>query len=590
MEPNAVQDILEGARFEGMIETIRPVTDAVDIVFSTVITFVAFFIISVALLRNVLAGAYCAFPIFWDHVHKAHEGQKDKKFFDAITGLKDSYKEVSMSSIKTLFFTILPDIKCLTDFKDDTKSPKAYFVKAIPQMIIVVIIGVFIYNGYYRDATSIIASTGAEIIERTVLSFDPMGAFDTIMNTSGRPSFATDNAVTTLDKNKNKIASEIYSQIITKYTDIKDANSKADLASEIDSAVDAILGTNNAPIDKLSEYFSAEDGSWSTTIRVELSKDFDPNNYMNVADPDKKQFCWKIGLGREDNHTSGEMPDGCTASSSGDLDIMFDSTTDAAKNEEWYIRVMARATRNVVATSTKDVHVDITVPASEAGTSFTLTSGSSATNVIGIYGKAEIVSTTNGFTIKGTDTGTYTGNKRFTLVSSNDMKGVTVIIDSITIGAAGTTPVNVAMNDNYVRYYDVSCDSRGNFTAQRRDTPTGGGKKDEGGNPPENAAKTITLTVGSHGEETTYTFSGLTATDTNETNCAGITVQSGNLVVPKHENSMAKAEGKFYAKDSNNAAVSVTLIYDPDESGVAGVSSAYMITESDSTITVSLIS
>lgn len=483
MEPNAVQDILEGARFEGMIDTIRPVTDAVDIVFTTVITFVAFFIISVALLRNVLAGAYCAFPKFWEQVAKAHEENDDKAFFSAITGIKDSYKTASMSSVRTALLRLVPNIKNLTDFEDNTLSPKAYFIKAIPQMIAVVIIGVFIYNGYYRDAVSIVASTGSEIIERTVLSFDPMGAFDTIMNTAGRPDFATDNAVTALDKNKNKVATEIYSQIISKYTDIKDANSKADLAKEIDEAVDAIFGTNDQAIDGLTKYFSAEDGSYAVTTRVEIVKDFDPKRYTSTKDPDRVQFCWKLGLGREDNITNGAMHDG-SQSGAPALAIAFDSTTDAAKNEQWYVRVMAKATRNAVkTTSTQEVHVNITVaPTSgkDNAIAFGLTPGSSLGGIVGEYNGVTIIAGDNaGFKIYGGDGSgdnghTYPIGQRFVL-KAGDQKSVDVIIDNVIVKSSAATAVTA--NDDYVRYYNISY-SGGALTATKLDNPTGGPKTD----------------------------------------------------------------------------------------------------------------
>lgn len=479
MEPNAVQDILEGARFEGMIDTIRPVTDAVDIVFTTVITFVAFFIISVALLRNVLAGAYCAFPKFWEQVAKAHEENDDKAFFSAITGIKDSYKTASMSSVRTALLRLVPNIKNLTDFEDNTLSPKAYFIKAIPQMIAVVIIGVFIYNGYYRDAVSIVASTGSEIIERTVLSFDPMGAFDTIMNTAGRPDFATDNAVTALDKNKNKVATEIYSQIISKYTDIKDANSKSELAKQIDDAVDAMFGTSKDNIDNLTKYFAAEDGSYTITTRVEIVKEFDPSRYTNTEDTDRVQFCWKVGLGREDNMTHGEMPEGFK-SKDGDLDIMFDSTTDAAKNEKWCVRVMAKATRNVVkTTSTKDVYVTLgngtyTIPAG---------GGSVANMKYTKDGGTVIVSNTDR-TITVASLGTSDSidvNLSFTMKSDMpDNQTITVHVTKL----AGS---GITLDKSQPSWYAISTDKSGNLSAQKQEKAIGGTPKDDNGDKDETA-------------------------------------------------------------------------------------------------------
>lgn len=334
MHPDAVQDILEGDRFQGMISTIRPVTDAVDTTFATIITFVAFFIIAVALLRNVLAGAYCAFPKFWDQVAKAHEENENKAFYESVKGIKDSYKTASMGTLKTAFMRIVPNIKCLTEFEDDTLSAKHYFIKAIPQMIVVVIIGVFIYNGYYRDVVSMVADTGSQIIDRTLLSFDPIGTFDTIMNTAGRPTFATDDSIDMYGKNRNKIANDIYSNIIAKYTDIRDANSKAELASKIDMVVDQMFPESTKP------WFGNEDNQYTLNMKVDLVKDFNSANYTKTEaeDKDKFQYCYKVGVGREGEATTGDA---------GLSQITFDSTVEAV-HEEWYLRVIVKATRNAV--------------------------------------------------------------------------------------------------------------------------------------------------------------------------------------------------------------------------------------------------
>lgn len=342
MDPNAVQDILLNPRYEGMMSTISGVTDVVDGAFMTVITFVAFFIISVALLRNVLAGAYCAFPKFWDQVAHAHEENENTAFFEQIKGIKDSYKTASMGSIKTFLFRIVPNIKCLTDFEDDTLSAKSYFIKAIPQMIGVVIIGVFIYNGYYRDFTAVIANTGSELIERTVLSFDPVGAFDTIMNTAGKPAFATDDSLDMFGKNKNKVANDIYSCIISKYTDIKDANAKAELAKDIDAAVEAMFPANS----DAEKWFGAENGEYDVQIRVNLVKYFDASTRAHGAYGTDDVFskAWCIGLGKEGNTSSSSSCDGASLSP-----IVIDSTVEAI-NQEWCIGVAVQATRHAVKT------------------------------------------------------------------------------------------------------------------------------------------------------------------------------------------------------------------------------------------------
>ena len=340
---NAVVDILQNPRYEGAMSTIKGVTDVVDTGFMAVITFLAFFIISVALLRNVFAGVYCAFPKFWDAVAQAHENGQDKTFASMITGAKDAYKTASMSTVKEALMRILPNIKCLTDFEDNTITAKSYFIKAIPQMIAVVIIGVFIYNGYYRDATALVAGTGAEFLERTLLSFDPIEAFDTIANTAGRPSFATDNSLTEGGKTRNRVTVDIYSAIISRYSDIRTADDKAILAAQIDTAVATILGdaSGGIGINGVGKYID-DSTNYKITTKVEIAKDFDQSKYNDITNPDKMQWCYKLTLGHDQ-----------VASPASDASITFDSTAEAYA-EDWYVRVLVLATRQASQVSTKN--------------------------------------------------------------------------------------------------------------------------------------------------------------------------------------------------------------------------------------------
>lgn len=73
---DATIDILGGERFQGAVQWANKIGKIVDNWFMAFITFVAFFIISASCLRNVLAGAYCVFPKFWDKVDEAHKARE----------------------------------------------------------------------------------------------------------------------------------------------------------------------------------------------------------------------------------------------------------------------------------------------------------------------------------------------------------------------------------------------------------------------------------------------------------------------------------------------------------------------------------
>lgn len=459
MDPNAVSDIIMSDEFAGAVDAVKSITGVIDGGFSFFISVVAFFIISVALLRNVLAGCYVAFPKFWDQVDKAHEQRDENKaFFDTIKGMKDSYKTASLSTVKQAIFGIIPNIKDLTDFKGENIPPKQYFIKAIPEMIAVVIIGVFIYNGYYRDVTAKVSDVGSTLIERTILEFDPVSTYDTLMNTAGKPVFATDNSIDVLGKFQNKLSNAIYYAIVGKYTDITSANNKANMAGDIDKFVTDISAVNG-----LSDWVSAEDGNkYEVDMAVDIVKDFDVDKYTHLDGDKIKQWCFKASLGPESNNGLATYH------------IGFDSLVEAV-DEGWYLRVTLRGhEKNYTAEQTVSSN---TVDA-------TLTIGASGTNVmldfqttkwtLGDYKISGTVADKDGNEVEGSanitlstgDIGTglnkHVGFK-FTspsnVISGKDYKldqpltlevnGCTIRIKTVTISSSATTASIDGSNDNW---------------------------------------------------------------------------------------------------------------------------------------------
>ena len=273
-------DILNNPRFEGAISSISWLTDWIDVGFGMAITTVAFLIILVAMFKNVLAGAYCAYPRFWDGVHLAHESNKELGFIqnmrNAIQGGNGAVQSMAGSpgggGLGMALMGLLPDIKVMTDFEGDTQSPKAYFIKAIPQMLVCVVIGAFIYNGYYRDVASIVVDTGSTLIQRTLLEFDPIAVYDQFTGTAGRPSFVSDDSVVPRDKLINQVSLEYYTAIIGVYTDITTAEQKRVLA-------DAVEAKANEQIKELeaveNSFTNGEDWKMTTRMAWSLTDQYD---------------------------------------------------------------------------------------------------------------------------------------------------------------------------------------------------------------------------------------------------------------------------------------------------------------------------
>lgn len=240
---NAIDDILNNERYAGAISSIKKVTDIFDGVSIKIISLVAFFIISAAMLKNVCAGAYVANPKFWDKVHTAHE-RINHQSIAGLRNLGSAITNAEFSTIGDTLLAVVPDLKTYTDFEDGDASsidPKAYFSKSIPAMLFCVIIGIFIYNGYYRDTASKVGSFGAESFERFIGEADPIALADRIYNTTGKPTTKYDGDTSLKGKIGKALADKSYSLYVSTYHDISGAGTKAKLMQAIVEDVDSML-------------------------------------------------------------------------------------------------------------------------------------------------------------------------------------------------------------------------------------------------------------------------------------------------------------------------------------------------------------
>jgi len=239
---NAINDILNNKRYSGAMSSIQKLTNFVDQYFIIIISIVAFFIISAALLKNACAGAYCANSKFWDKVALAH--QKSDAY--SLSTLKDyfgqqKFMQTSPAGIRDFLLGLVPNIKAFTDFEDADIEPKQYFMRSIPQMIACVIIGIFIYNGYYRDTAAVVGSFGAETFERIMTNADPVALADKLYNTTGRPKTAFDVDKTNVGQFGKEISTKAYSAQVTKFSDINGATVKSAIMNDIVANTNSII-------------------------------------------------------------------------------------------------------------------------------------------------------------------------------------------------------------------------------------------------------------------------------------------------------------------------------------------------------------
>lgn len=256
---SAIQDIMEGDRFRGAMSSISKITDFVDIWFVRIISIVSFFIISAAMLKNVCAGAYCANSKFWDKVDEAHQ-VTDALNLQSLQGFGQKITTVTPGGIGKFFLGIVPNIKRLTDFDDGDIDPKAYWMRAIPQMIGCVIIGIFIYNGYYRDTAAKVGEMGSVLISRTLNSVNPDSFINKLFNTTGWPKSPWEKDSSREGKMCQSAFDELKSIVATNCTDVESSAAKAEVVGNIVTQVKSLFNSTTDTGINMSSYFDVQDG------------------------------------------------------------------------------------------------------------------------------------------------------------------------------------------------------------------------------------------------------------------------------------------------------------------------------------------
>lgn len=257
---NATLDILDNPRFEGALQWVNWIGGMVDNGFTFFISITAFFIISAACLRNVLAGAYCVFPKFWDKVDEAHKITDAVTFESAKGFFTGGFKNASTGSVTQFLLGLIPNIKVLTDF-EDAQDPdyKQYFMRAIPQCVCAVFVGVFIYNGYYRDVMKLTSEFGSQITVQALSTVKPENILYRLTNISGIPPYGVKDAESGIER----IADELVKTFAKEISDVyDDQNEKANKTKMYTGLSDTIMASSY--LASMAEF--ADESTWKVSV------------------------------------------------------------------------------------------------------------------------------------------------------------------------------------------------------------------------------------------------------------------------------------------------------------------------------------
>jgi len=230
---DAFNDIIMSDMFQANIESISFIVQFVDGIFTRYITFIAFLIISLALLRNVLTGLYCTFP----------------RLFDWIAEKKAAVQNKGSGSTFGIFFSILaffiPNIRplCITerDGEDHNIHAGYYFTKALWEGTVAIVVGTVIYNGYYREILSIGSRIGAHVLKNYVLVVDYAKLIDDAVNTGQQYTFSY-NDKTAGGKERNALNKAVYDAVMNYYdNEIRDTNTRAVVGQNVERIVEQYM-------------------------------------------------------------------------------------------------------------------------------------------------------------------------------------------------------------------------------------------------------------------------------------------------------------------------------------------------------------
>jgi len=265
--PNAIDEILHDPRFNGAVEQIQWLTKIFDQFSVQLISVCAFLIIGAAFIKNALAGAYCANSKFWDKVADAH-AKRDALNFSAVKGYftGGQYQNTTLAGFKDGLLWLVPNIKAFTDFDDADIQPKQYFMKSIPQMCLCVIIGIFIYNGYYRDTAAVVGEFGSEAFNRVMTAASPSEFLDKITQTTGMPTLITDGRTDVQGKLLNKIADAGRKACITEYN-LTSSAQKIRVSAGVENWVLQDSGIQDWVAKHCKD---EEDNAWKVSAKVKL--------------------------------------------------------------------------------------------------------------------------------------------------------------------------------------------------------------------------------------------------------------------------------------------------------------------------------
>lgn len=229
----------------GDLSKIAPLVRIGQAISVCIISIIGFSIVISTVLKQALHGLYATNPQLWDRVDEVHR----MKIAESLGKIKSGGNEITnlLGFVQSFFFSLLPNVKAVTEFDGDTVDPKTFFTKSLPVACLYMFIGVFIFYGYTTKFGEKVSQFGTEVLDNFFLRVDPIAWAQKIPGKIAKANFSTDGSQLEFDQHVNKVARRAYQAVQTELSDIT-KEKQPEVAKEVEAWVMQVM--SQEPADK----------------------------------------------------------------------------------------------------------------------------------------------------------------------------------------------------------------------------------------------------------------------------------------------------------------------------------------------------
>lgn len=283
---------------QGALSSISPVVAILSQITVVVLSIVGFGIVNFALIKNAVNALYWVAPKHWDKVDQVKRANLTMSNLTGAAGAANGDVGANnqvmqlIGSVASLMYSVLPNIKAMSDFGVDDNGkavnvdPKIYFMKALPLAVVQIFIGVFVFNGYPAQVAETFSKAGTEVFDLVLANTDPVALVKKIPTSFAFYSLSTDSAEDDVSVVVNEAAKSAIKTYLGTFNDVQ--QEKRD---EVALSIEAWL-LNEISGDK-SEYCNSDKYDVSITSQMD-SIEIDMSRFNDVENDGVWQFAFRI--------------------------------------------------------------------------------------------------------------------------------------------------------------------------------------------------------------------------------------------------------------------------------------------------------